>query len=127
MLGGYCGNLTALISAHQSIGVPQPLILFGTEEQKKKFLPRFARGEISAFALTETGVGSDPARMQTRAEPTPDGEAFILNGEKLWCTNGTRAGVIVVMAKTPPRMVKGVAKDQVFSMNRGRRRPLPWW
>ena len=112
-LGGYCGNLTALISAHQSIGVPQPLILFGTEEQKEKFLPRFGKGEISAFALTENGVGSDPARMMTRAEPTPDGEAFILNGEKLWCTNGTRAGVIVVMAKTPPRMVNGVSKDQV--------------
>jgi alkylation response protein AidB-like acyl-CoA dehydrogenase len=112
-LGGYCGNLTALISAHQSIGVPQPLILFGTEEQKRKYLPRFARGQISAFALTENGVGSDPARMITHAEPTPDGEAFILNGEKLWCTNGTRAGVIVVMAKTPPKMVNGVAKDQV--------------
>jgi alkylation response protein AidB-like acyl-CoA dehydrogenase len=113
LLGGYCGNLTALISAHQSIGVPQPLILFGTEEQKTKFLPRFARGEISAFALTETGVGSDPARMTTHAEPTADGDAFILNGEKLWCTNGTRAGVIVVMAKTPPKTVNGVAKDQV--------------
>jgi alkylation response protein AidB-like acyl-CoA dehydrogenase len=112
-LGGYCGNITALISAHQSIGVPQPLILFGTEEQKRRYLPRFARGEISAFALTENGVGSDPARMLTRAEPTPDGEAFILNGEKLWCTNGTRAGVIVVMAKTPPKMTNGVAKDQV--------------
>jgi alkylation response protein AidB-like acyl-CoA dehydrogenase len=113
LLGGYCGNLTALISAHQSIGVPQPLILFGTEEQKQKFLPRFARGEISAFALTENGVGSDPARMLTRAEPTPDGEAFIINGEKLWCTNGTRAGVIVVMAKTPSKMVNGKARDQV--------------
>jgi len=113
LLGSYCGNLTALISAHQSIGVPQPLILFGTEEQKQKFLPRFARGEISAFALTENGVGSDPARMQTRAEPTPDGSAFILSGEKLWCTNGTRAGVIVVMAKTPPKMVNGRQKDQV--------------
>ncbi len=113
LLGGHCGNLTALISAHQSIGVPQPLILFGTEEQKQRFLPRFARGEISAFALTENGVGSDPARMQTRAEPTPDGEAFILNGEKLWCTNGTRAGVIVVMAKTPSKMVNGKARDQV--------------
>ncbi len=113
LLGSYCGNLTALISAHQSIGVPQPLILFGTEEQKRKYLPRFARGEISAFALTETGVGSDPARMQTRAEPGPDGEAFILNGEKLWCTNGTRAGVIVVMAKTPAKIVNGRSKDQV--------------
>ncbi len=73
LLGSYCGNLTALISAHQSIGVPQPLILFGTEEQKKKYLPRVARGEISAFALTEPKVGSDPATMETHAEPTPDG------------------------------------------------------
>jgi alkylation response protein AidB-like acyl-CoA dehydrogenase len=113
LLGGWCGNLTALISAHQSIGVPQPLILFGNEAQKRKYLPRFAGGEISAFALTETGVGSDPAAMQTRAEPTPDGEAFILNGEKLWCTNGTKAGVIVVMAKTPAKVVGGKSKDQI--------------
>src|SRR5216117_1323482 len=113
LLGSYCGNLTALISAHQSIGVPQPLILFSTEAQKQKYLPRFASGEISAFALTENGVGSDPARMQTHAEPTPDGSAFILNGEKLWCTNGTRAGVIVVMARTPAKMVNGKPKNQV--------------
>jgi alkylation response protein AidB-like acyl-CoA dehydrogenase len=113
MLGSFCGNLTALISAHQSIGVPQPLILFGTEEQKRRFLPRVARGEISAFALTETKVGSDPAKMETHAEPTPDGEAFILNGEKLWCTNGLKAGVIVVMAKTPPKIVDGRPKNQI--------------
>jgi 3-hydroxyacyl-CoA dehydrogenase/alkylation response protein AidB-like acyl-CoA dehydrogenase/1,4-dihydroxy-2-naphthoyl-CoA synthase len=113
LLGGYCGNLTALLSAHQSIGVPQPLILFGTEEQKRKYLPRVARGEISAFALTESLAGSDPAKMQTHAEPTPDGKHFILNGEKLWCTNGTNAGVIVVMAKTPPKMIGGKSKDQI--------------
>lgn len=113
LLGSYCGNLTALISAHQSIGVPQPLILFGTEEQKRRFLPRVARGEISAFALTENGVGSDPATLETHAEPTPDGKSFIINGEKLWCTNGTKAGVIVVMAKTPPKMVKGKSRNQV--------------
>jgi hypothetical protein len=113
LLGGYCGNLTALLSAHQSIGVPQPLILFGTEQQKRKYLPRVAGGEISAFALTESGAGSDPATMQTHAEPAPDGKSFILNGEKLWCTNGTKAGVIVVMAKTPPKMVAGRAKDQI--------------
>src|SRR5882672_2724085 len=113
LLANYCGNLTALLSAHQSIGVPQPLILFGTEEQKRKYLPRVAKGEISAFALTETGAGSDPATMQTRAEPAPDGKSFILNGEKLWCTNGTKAGVIVVMAKTPPKMTAGKAKDQI--------------
>jgi alkylation response protein AidB-like acyl-CoA dehydrogenase len=113
VLGGYCGNLTALLSAHQSIGVPQPLILFGTDEQKRKYLPRVARGEISAFALTESGAGSDPATMQTHAEPTAGGDVFVLNGEKLWCTNGTKAGVIVVMAKTPPKMVNGKPKDQI--------------
>jgi len=113
MLGSFCGNLTALISAHQSIGVPQPLILFGTEEQKRRFLPRVASGEVSAFALTESKVGSDPAKMETHAEPTPDGEAFILNGEKLWCTNGLKAKVIVVMAKTPPKMVDGKPKNQI--------------
>jgi alkylation response protein AidB-like acyl-CoA dehydrogenase len=113
LLGGWCGNLTALLSAHQSIGVPQPLILFGTEEQKRKYLPRVARGEISAFALTESKVGSDPAAMSTVAEPTPDGKHFILNGEKIWCTNGTRAGVIVVMARTPPKMAGGKPKEQI--------------
>ena len=113
LLGSFCGNLTALISAHQSIGVPQPLIMFGTEEQKRRFLPRVARGEISAFALTETRVGSDPAKMETHAEPTDDGSAFILNGEKLWCTNGVKAGVIVVMAKTPPRIVNGKPRNQI--------------
>jgi alkylation response protein AidB-like acyl-CoA dehydrogenase len=103
MLGSYCGNLAALLSAHQSIGVPQPLLMFGTDEQKRRFLPRVAGGEISAFALTETKVGSDPAKMETHAEPTEDGSQFVINGEKLWCTNGTRAGVIVVMARTPSK------------------------
>lgn len=113
LLGSRCGNLTALLSAHQSIGVPQPLLLFGTEAQQRKYLPRVARGEISAFALTETDVGSDPAAMSTHAEPTADGKYFVLNGEKLWCTNGTRAGVIVVMAKTPPKVVNGKSKEQI--------------
>lgn len=99
LLGSRCGNLAALLSAHQSIGAPQPLILFGTEEQKMKYLPRCAGGEISAFALTENDVGSDPARMKTQA--VLDGDEYVLNGEKLWCTNGTKAGMIVVMAKTP--------------------------
>jgi alkylation response protein AidB-like acyl-CoA dehydrogenase len=94
------GNLIALLSAHQSIGVPQPLKLFGTEEQKRKYLPRLARGAISAFALTETDVGSDPANLSTTAERTPDGD-YILNGEKLWTTNGTIAELFVVMARHP--------------------------
>ena len=113
LLGSVDANLTALLSAHQSIGVPQPVKLFGTEEQKRKYLPRVARGEISAFALTETSVGSDPAKMTTRAEPTPDGSAFVINGEKLWCTNGVKAGVIVVMARTPGEVVGGREKNRI--------------
>src|SRR5437763_5677485 len=109
----WCGNLTALLSAHQSIGVPQPLILFGTEEQKRKYLPRVAQGEISAFALTEAGVGSDPATMTCHAEPSADGKNWVINGEKLWCTNGVKAGVLVVMAKTPSKMVGGKERKQI--------------
>jgi len=101
LLGTYCGNVGALLSAHQSIGVPQPVKNFGTPEQKKKYLPRCARGEISAFALTELGVGSDPARVTTTAEKTEDGSAYILNGTKLWTTNGTLAKLLVVMASDP--------------------------
>ena len=95
------GSLTALLSASQSIGVPQPLKLFGTEDQKQRFFPRLAKGAISAFALTEVHAGSDPANLVTTATPTPDGKAFLINGEKLWITNGTRAELFVVMARTP--------------------------
>jgi hypothetical protein len=100
LFGSIDGNLSALLSAHQSIGVPQPLKLFGSDTLKTKYLPRCAKGEISAFALTEAQVGSDPARLQTSAEKTPEGD-YILNGEKLWCTNGTIAKLLVVMARDP--------------------------
>src|SRR5947207_7063561 len=113
LLGSWDGNVAPLVSAHQSIGVAQPLLLFGTDEQKKKYLPRVARKEISAFALTEWNAGSDPANMSLRADPTEDGSAFIMNGEKLWCTNGVKAGVLVVMAKTPPKIVKGKERKQI--------------
>src|SRR5919198_1715809 len=113
LLGSWDSNVAALVSAHQSIGVAQPLLLFGTEEQKQKYLPRVARGEISAFALTEVHAGSDPATMSLRAEPTPDASEFILNGEKLWCTNGVKAGVLVVMARTPPKIVNGKERKQI--------------
>jgi alkylation response protein AidB-like acyl-CoA dehydrogenase len=101
LLGSIDGNLSALLSAHQSIGVPQPLKLFGSDLLKKKYLGRCAAGDISAFALTEPQVGSDPARLMTTAEKTPEGDAYILNGEKLWCTNGTLAKLLVVMASDP--------------------------
>ena len=113
LVATWCGSSVAWLSAHQSIGVPQPLKLFGTEEQKKKYLPRLANGAVSAFALTEPGVGSDPAKMETRATPSPDGKGWILNGEKLWCTNGLKAEIIVVMAQTPPKVVKGKEKKQI--------------
>ncbi len=107
------GSVTALLSAHQSIGVPGPLKMFGSAAQKKKYLPRLAQGAISAFALTEPGVGSDPAAMETRAVPSEDGQAWILNGEKLWCTNGTKAELMVVMARTPSKIVNGREKRQI--------------
>jgi alkylation response protein AidB-like acyl-CoA dehydrogenase len=113
LLGSWDANLTALVSAHQSIGVPQPLLIFGTEEQKAKYLPRVARKEISAFALTEMNAGSDPANMSLRADLSEDGKAWVLNGEKLWCTNLIKAGVLVVMAKTPPKMVNGKERKQI--------------
>lgn len=113
MVASYCGSTAVLLSAHQSIGVPQPLKLFGTEEQKKKYLPMFSKGVVSAFALTEKDAGSDPRNMNTTATPTEDGKYFLLNGEKLWCTNGLIAGVIVVMAVTPPKVVHGKERKQI--------------
>ncbi|HLU24191.1 MAG TPA: acyl-CoA dehydrogenase family protein [Longimicrobiales bacterium] len=103
LISSRCAALAVWLSAHQSIGVPQPLKMFGTEEQKKKYLPRLAKGAVSAFALTEPDVGSDPARISATAEPTEDGQAYILNGEKLWCTNGPVAEIMVVMARTPSK------------------------
>jgi alkylation response protein AidB-like acyl-CoA dehydrogenase len=99
LVGSANPSLGALVSAHQSIGVPQPLKLFGTDEQRERFLPRLAGGEVSAFLLTEADVGSDPARMRTTAEPVEGG--YRLNGVKLWATNGTMATLLVVMAQVP--------------------------
>jgi len=113
MLATYCASTAVLVSAHQSIGVPQPLKLFGTEEQKQRYFPRFREGAISAFALTEPGVGSDPARMATTAEPIDDGARYRINGDKLWCTNGPIADILVVMAQTPPKMVRGRERQQI--------------
>ena len=94
--------LGALLSAHQSIGVPKPLKYFGSEEQKKRWLPRVAKGAVSAFLLTEIDVGSDAARVKTTAVPSEDGSHYLLSGTKLWTTNGTIAEVMIVMADVPP-------------------------
>jgi alkylation response protein AidB-like acyl-CoA dehydrogenase len=101
IVGSASPALMALLSAHQSIGVPQPLALFGTDEQKQRYLPRCARGEISAFLLSEPDVGSDPARLNTTATPSDDGSEYVLNGVKLWTTNGVIADLLVVMARVP--------------------------
>ena len=98
LVGSVHPSLAALLSAHQSIGVPQPISMFGTEEQKRTWLPRCTQ-EISAFLLTEPDVGSDPARVHATA--TPDGDDYVLNGVKLWTTNGVIADLLVVMAQVP--------------------------
>src|SRR5215831_11953779 len=100
--GSVSPAIAALLSAHQSIGVLQPLALFGTDDQKQRYLPRCASGEISAFLLTEPDVGSDPARLNTTATPSEDGSQYVLNGVKLWTTNGVVADLLVVMARVPP-------------------------
>lgn len=99
LVGSASPAIGALLSAHQSIGVPQPLKTFGSQEQKDTFLPRLARSDISAFLLTEPDVGSDPARLATSA--VPDGSDYVLDGVKLWTTNGVVADLLVVMARVP--------------------------
>ena len=101
MAGMYHAAISTLLSAHQSIGLGEPLRLFGSEEQKREYLPKVAQTHISAFLLTEPDVGSDPARLGTTATPTEDGTGYILNGRKLWATNGAIADLVVVMAKVP--------------------------
>ena len=116
LLASHCASTAVLVSAHQSIGVPQPLKLFGTEAQKQKYFPRFRTGTISAFALTEPSVGSDPSKMATEATLTADGTHYVINGEKLWCTNGPIAGLLVVMCKTPPKFVNGIERPQISAL-----------
>jgi alkylation response protein AidB-like acyl-CoA dehydrogenase len=101
LAGSVHPTIGALLSAHQSIGVPEPVKTFGTEEQKQRFLPRCAGGAVTAFLLTEPDVGSDPARMASTATPTEDGSAYLLDGVKLWTTNGVIAELVVVMAQVP--------------------------
>ena len=101
LLGSVHPSLGALLSAHQSIGVPEPVKVFGTPAQKQEYLPRCAAGAITAFLLTEPDVGSDPARMGSTAVPADDGESYVLDGVKLWTTNGVIAELVVVMALVP--------------------------
>src|SRR5215210_4912756 len=101
LTGVWHAAISTLLSAHQSIGVAEPLMLFGSEEQKQRWLPLVTRDHISAFLLTEPDVGSDPARLGATATPEPDGSGYRLDGLKLWATNGAIADIVVVMAKVP--------------------------
>jgi acyl-CoA dehydrogenase family protein 9 len=96
----WCGSTAVIMGGHQSIGM-KAVLLSGTDEQKRRWLPRLASGEwLAAFALSEPEAGSDPASMTTRADETPDGQAYVLTGQKIWCTNGGFADFITVFAKT---------------------------
>ena len=101
VLGGHCASTALFVNAHHSIG-PRAIVLFGTEEQKRRWLPKLASGEwISAFALTEPEAGSDAANVQSTAIPAADGSGFVINGQKRWITNGGLAQVLTLMARTP--------------------------
>jgi acyl-CoA dehydrogenase family protein 9 len=111
-MGTIDSTLGVTIGAHQSIGY-KALLLFGTDEQKKRFLPRLATGElIACYCLTEPSSGSDAASIKTRAVPTPDGKHYIVTGNKLWITNGGIAKFMTVFAKTEV-VEKGEKKDKV--------------
>src|SRR5947208_537852 len=100
-IGRRCASTSVFVNAHHSIGI-RALLLFGTHEQKQKWLPKLVTGEqLGAFALTEQEAGSDAANVQMQARPTDDGAHFILNGEKRYITNAAIAHVLTVMARTP--------------------------
>ena len=117
-VGGLDGSLAVTLGAHQSIGY-KGLLLFGTEAQKAKYLPRLATGELmAAFALTEPSAGSDAAAIRTHAELQPDG-TYKLNGSKIWITNGGFADLFTVFARTSPRDEGVKPKITAFLVERG--------
>ncbi len=105
VIASWSNSLALTVAVPQSIGIAMPILLFGNEEQKKTYLPRVAREDISAFALTEPITGSDAANIETEAALDPTGTAFITNGQKLWCTNGPIARYVTLVALVPARRV----------------------
>jgi acyl-CoA dehydrogenase family member 9 len=110
-IGRSCGSTAVLVSAHQSIGC-KAVMLFGTAEQKQRYLPRMAKDTLSAFCLSEPNVGCDAGGQETRCELSSDGTHYILNGEKKWATSGALSGLFTVMAKQ--KMADG--KDRVTAL-----------
>lgn len=120
IVGAHDLGVGITLGAHQSIGF-KGILLFGTPEQKAKYLPRVSGGEFAAFCLTEPSCGSDAGSIKTRAEKTPDGKHYILNGSKIWISNGGLAGVMTVFAQTPvkdPKTGKTVDKVSAFIVER---------
>ncbi|NBX26001.1 MAG: acyl-CoA dehydrogenase [Planctomycetes bacterium] len=115
-IGRSCGSTAVLVSAHQSIGC-KAVMLFGTEEQKRRFLPRMARDTLSAFCLSEPNVGCDAGGQETRCELSPCGQYYVLNGEKKWATSGALSGLFTVMCKQRIKDPKtGKEKDAVTAL-----------
>ncbi len=115
-IGESCGATAVLVSAHQSIGCGA-INLFGTEEQKRRYLPRMATEMLSAFCLSEPNVGCDAGGQETRCELSEDGEHYILNGEKKWATSAAMSGLFTVMAKQKMKDPKsGKEKDKVTAL-----------
>src|SRR5206468_11600667 len=103
LIASWSNTLSLTVAVPQSICIAMPILLFGNEQQKRTYLPRVAREDISAFALTEPITGSDAANIATSAVLDATGRAFIVNGEKLWCTNGTIARYLTLIARVPAR------------------------
>src|SRR5438445_880283 len=117
-IAGWDGSVAVTLGAHSSIGF-KGLLLFGTDAQKKRWLPRLATGEmIAAFCLTEPGSGSDAFSIRTRAERSADGSHYVLNGEKIWITNGGIADFFTVFAKTRPDTAAQKGQITAFAVTR---------
>ena len=101
LMASWSNALALTVAVPQSIGIAMPILMFGNEEQKRKYLPIVAREAISAFALTEPMTGSDAANIATEAILNSAGTAFVVNGEKLWCTNGPIARYVTLIARVP--------------------------
>lgn len=112
LIASWSNILSLTVAVPQSIGIAMPIMLYGNDEQKKKYLPIVARKEISAFALTEPSTGSDAANVQTQAILSADGKSFLINGEKLWCTNGAIARYITLIARVPAHKINQDGKPR---------------
>jgi alkylation response protein AidB-like acyl-CoA dehydrogenase len=120
LIASWSNSLALTVAVPQSIGIAMPVLLFGSEEQKRKYLPLVAREAISAFALTEPMTGSDAANIRTEAVPDFDGTAFVVNGEKLWCTNGPIARYITLIALVPAQRLRDDGRPVWVPVPRGK-------